>query len=140
MFVSSKALLGSLLVVITYLFWFGYVYVLQNDLFFFHPWLDIPLHITGGFILALVSLLVMLMKVPDEERGSLSSRQIFWAIYITLVVGVFWEYYEYWFKLYETNVHLTIDTLSDIGNDFIGGVLAVGAYLGISKYLAKKHR
>ncbi len=131
----AKAIIGSILVVCTYLFWFGYVYVLQNDLFFYHPWIDIPFHIAGGFLLALLFGLILLIR---QERV-LNRITYYWIVWFAMIIGVIWEYYEYIFKLQDTRGNLLIDTIADIGNDFIGALLALGLFIVIVRYTTRKY-
>ncbi len=124
--------------VITYGFWFLYVYVLQNDLFYFHPWIDIPFHIGGGIIIALLMVLIVLFRHSDLEILTLRH---FWfqALWGTMMIGVVWEYYEYWFKLNGSAVNVTIDTLSDLLNDFIGATIGLAVGYGLVKLFERKH-
>jgi uncharacterized membrane-anchored protein len=78
------------------------------------PWLDIPMHILGGFGVASLTSSIILYK---------KQKLTFWKVLIAyLVVAVVWEVYEYIHDMLATGVWQGewLDTLSDIVNGFIG--------------------
>lgn len=123
--IPLRAVLGSILIVVTYLFWFAYVQVLRQDLFYFYPWIDIPFHVTGGFILTLLCVLVYLLRHSELEQVKLGNLA-YPSLWGMMMIGVIWEYYEYFFNLQDTRGNVAVDTLADLGNDFIGGLIALG--------------
>ena len=136
---SPKAIIGSALLIISYGFWFLYVYVLQNSLFYYYPWIDIPFHIGGGFVISLLIVLLVLFKHSEIEVLDLSHFQ-FITLWGTMMIGVLWEYYEFFFKLNKVEGSIVIDTIADLINDFIGAVIGLAlAYWVIRKYQRKKH-
>ena len=94
-----------------------------TDLYYDLKWLDIPMHIMGGFGVA--SLVSSIYAYFDRK---VSFRQLF--IFYT-IVAVAWELYEYIHDLVsyrEWNGWL--DTMKDLVDGFIGTVIA---YLFIRK-------
>lgn len=135
-----QAILGGIASGLFVLLWLGYVYVLQNDLFYFYHWLDIPLHIMGGLVISLLIGLVYLMRGDIHQQDTFTFRKYFWLVWATMMIGVAWEYYEYIFKLHEVKTGVVLDTLGDLTNDLIGALLGVGIILLLIKLDKRKHR
>lgn len=79
-------------------------------------WLDIPMHILGGALVALLALSIF--KYQNKE---ISFVKI--AIFV-IVVGILWEIYEYsmyYFFNYDWNG--VFDTAKDLFDDLIGASL-----------------
>jgi VanZ family protein len=128
-----KAIVGSLLILLTYGLWLGYFYILQNDLFYFHDWLDTPLHLIGGFISALLISLILYFRTNNTDSFIFYYYIIWWSLFI----GVGWEYLEFYLKLHEPNPSLQPDTITDLLADFIGAV--IGAIMvGVINFRTKK--
>lgn len=110
---------------------FFHIYANTNFLYFSYKWLDIPMHLLGGFTSALffVSLLVILgKKLPTKTF-------LFLVLLATLIAGSLWEVYEFLKSTlygieYVANRDM-LDTFSDIFNDIIGALFAL--WLSIKK-------
>ena len=97
------------------------MYVMQNDLFFYHPWLDIPFHIGGGFLIGLLYYNYVLLK----GKEFISANSIWFLVGLSLTIGIAWEVLELVFglnKVFGTD-DITIDTIFDLVNDVIGALL-----------------
>lgn len=94
-------------------------------LYFYYRWLDIPMHLLGGFWVGLTTLAIYYFSkfIPTKKYDTSSIFAI--SIGAALVIGVGWEAFEWGVDQITGLKHLDmIDTLSDIGNDVIGAVVA----------------
>lgn len=139
MFVSVRSILGSIAVVLLVLLWVFYVYVLQNDLFYYYYWLDIPMHIIGGLILSLFISLIVVRKDTSHKELQFTIKNFFWIIYWSVLIGILWEYFEHFFKLRELTNNTLVDTLTDIGNDLLGAILGIVIIILVIKLDQRKH-
>lgn len=128
MIVLRKAILGTTVLVVTYIFWFAYIKVLQNNSFFFYPWIDIPFHLVGGIILGLFFSTLIAFKKPYDSIGE------HWIsiVLASLLIGILWEYYEYFFNINPNNIDIIFDTIKDLINDTIGAL--IGTLIAIFIY------
>ncbi len=99
-------------------------------LYFYIWWLDIPMHLLGGFWvgLSVLALYYSSKFITDKD----CSVQAVFIISITgaLVIGVGWELFEWGTKHIAGIIHLDIvDTLADICNDVIGAVFAAVIFI-----------
>jgi hypothetical protein len=100
------------------------VFAIMNDLYFYYWWLDIPMHLLGGFWIGFTALAIIQWKLgralPLKERFA-------YAFLLAFGIGVLWEMFELLsdtsFAL-EPYVYDATDTFSDLLNDMIGGALA----------------
>jgi hypothetical protein len=102
-----------------------HLYADSNSLYFTYKWLAIPMHVIGGFTIALLGVSSHLVY------GKKIKRTMFWVLILlfTLLLGSFWEIYEVLKSVihgvtYVKNFDL-IDTVSDLTNDIIGAVVAL---------------
>ena len=88
-----------------------------TNLYYEFPWLDIPMHILGGFLV--VNLFASLFAY-QQKRFSLS-----WCLLTLFVVMIIWEVYEYGrgVVLYDDMMDY-FDSIKDIIFGFLGGFLA----------------
>lgn len=102
-----------------------HAYADANSLYFVYKWLDIPMHLFGGFVVALLGVCICSLYNQKIEKT------IFWALILlfVLVIGSFWEIFELSMSvLYHvqtmdlTNIY---DTVSDLINDTIGAIGAL---------------
>jgi len=85
-------------------------------------WYDIFMHILGGFAVGLLIASSMMVF------GYKSPRRLFHIVLGTLLIGLAWEYFEVYFELtgYPLGSQLYyIDTLIDVADDIIGGLMAM---------------
>ncbi len=111
----KKVLVAATLILLTFIV-SRFVFEPAN-LYYELPWLDIPMHILGGF---LIGLLITAFSFYNKTLGN---RQFF-SLSLFLVM-VIWEVYEYqrgviiFDELFDY-----LDTLKDIVFGFLGGYLA----------------
>lgn len=106
-------------------------------LYFYIWWLDIPMHILGGLWVALTSL-VLYYAFPESKEKDRSLIFVYaLAIASVLAIGLIWEIYEFSVDhMFSLALNKVGDTLKDLGDDFIGGV--IGAALFIIRGYNKK--
>lgn len=94
-------------------------------------WYDIPMHILGGIWVALMFFYWFYERneILKKENGFLNN--IIFALGFVALFGTFWELYEYSFDTFFTDLHLQTlsDTLKDLVDDLMGGLLASIYYL-----------
>lgn len=99
--------------------------------YFYYQWLDIVAHILGGLWVTFSALWIFLKMKRLENIQNHKLKLFLIMFFSVLVIGILWEYFE----VTNGNVFMNMngywpDTLSDVLNGFIGGVLA---YLYIIK-------
>jgi hypothetical protein len=106
-------------------------------LYFYIWWLDIPMHILGGFWVALTSL-VFYYAFPEGKEKERSVIFVYaLAIASVLTIGLMWEIYEFSVdSMFSLALNQVGDTLKDLSDDFVGGV--IGATLFIWRGYNKK--
>jgi hypothetical protein len=106
-------------------------------LYFYIWWLDIPMHILGGFWVALTSLAIY-YALPERREKDCSSMFVYaLSIASALLIGLIWEVFEFSVDIILSSfVTKSADILKDLGDDLVGGLL--GAVLFITKGYNKK--
>lgn len=94
-------------------------------------WLDIPMHLLGGFWVASVALW-FISRYGKTGFRKVSKTTYLLSLFAVLTIGVLWEIFE--FKV-DTLVNFSeknsaMDTASDLFFDILGGVIAI-AYFGL---------
>ena len=88
-------------------------------------WLDIPIHIVGGFWVSLTALWVSLKIRHIDNINGYKKKALLVMLVSVLVVAIFWEIFELIFKITSLHsINYWQDSLGDISNSFIGGVIA----------------
>ena len=102
------------------------------------PWLDIPFHIWGGFLLGILgaNILVILESLTpnistfniskNKYRLEYAYRYLLLIIIFVIFWGVIWEIWEYWMYITKRTNEWggVFDTCKDIFDDMIGAVIA----------------
>ena len=98
-----------------------------------YQWLDIPMHILGGFGTGLLAITLNYKFKVFESRPWINAILI---LGIVALVGVFWEFFEFILHNYLARFHLPEppvaknsfdlykDTLKDLLDDIVGGFIA----------------
>lgn len=96
------------------------VHVLSLEFFLYwrYLWLDIPMHILGGAVVALAFFVPYDFGAPLPKRW-LSPLPV---LLFVLLVALFWEAYEILIGIPFGPDH-TVDTISDLGAGLLGGAL-----------------
>lgn len=87
------------------------------------PWLDIPMHLLGGFIIALISIYALSKIGWFEINKSNTFISLAAVLALTLIVGLTWELWELFAGFSDRLVDLG-DTILDIVMDIIGAISA----------------
>lgn len=85
------------------------------------PWFDMPMHFLGGLWIGLTSLWLC------SSCDSAKSLKIFTVSFLAvIIVGVLWEVFEFSIDtfLVVSSQNNTLDTISDMMFDILGGVMA----------------
>ena len=125
--------IGFVLILLLITFMIAMGPVAKVDGFNVFPWLDIPFHIWGGFLLGLLGLRFILIyelwsgDLLAKRKGMDKSYRF--CIYMTAFVfffGLVWEAWELWMYISHrwSDWGGVIDTIKDIFDDIIGAVLA----------------
>jgi hypothetical protein len=84
---------------------------------------DMPMHFLGGLWLGLCFIYIFSPKELSEE---LSFGYLSKIIFLVLLIGIFWEFFElYFINHIAQNPFNALDTVSDIFFDLAGGTFAI---------------
>ena len=99
-------------------------------LYFLIRWLDIPMHILGGFCIAISALTLYFLpirRVTSEHSGMFIFTL---SISTALFLGLVWEIYEYLADTVVVSYGDQVgDTLKDLFDDFLGSLIAGTLFL-----------
>ncbi|MDP3956806.1 MAG: hypothetical protein Q8P97_02310 [bacterium] len=107
-------------VLATYYYWYWLIW-----------WLDIPMHLAGGFLIAML----VLWYLEQNKKELLASFSFFNKFFFVLgaaaLVGIFWEFYEFFYDVFfksQLGFYAAqlgaIDTVKDLANDLMGAAVA----------------
>lgn len=100
-------------------------YADTNSLYFTYKWLDIPMHLFGGFVVALLGVCLLSFLHKKIEKS------IFFILVVlfVLVVGLSWEVFELFmnivYHIRTIDLANIYDTIFDLINDVIGAVVVL---------------
>ena len=100
-------------------------FALKYDWYWTYRWLDIPLHLIGGFWVSLTALWICLEIKHIDNIYEYKKKSLFIMLASVLIIAFFWEIFELIFKV--TSLHSVgywQDSVGDIVNGFVGGVIA----------------
>ncbi len=120
---TTRALIGLLILS-------GVVFILNKVAlvhFFYWRfwWYDIMMHFTGGILIGGLILWGILRVRPNISRGSL----FLMLVIGTIIVGMGWEVMEYTGGITNGEAGYAFDTVKDLINDTLGGLLAWSIYM-----------
>lgn len=99
------------------------------DLYFFVWWLDIPMHLLGGFWISAATITYRLSR-NSSGGGDATLVLLAYALVATLLIGLGWELFEWSVDRVNGLIHFDLlDTLGDLANDVIGASVAAGILL-----------
>jgi hypothetical protein len=104
----------------------------------YNPWFDVPMHFSGGFVIAALGLALWQLAVQKItfQKSTLPVWRILTQLIIVLgfvaLVGIAWEWYEFIFDSFTQTVSNTVqpaqmglgDTMADLFLDLLGAALA----------------
>jgi len=132
-----QLILFGIIAVITPLHYCGVIFGWYYAVF----WFDILMHIIGGIFIG--ALFVYLFRV---RRNFLKTESVLTFIILgagfTVLVGVLWEFYEFFmdvvifkqYSLLNTPGEIHFDTLKDLFNDIVGGAIAVSFFGNFTRF------
>lgn len=85
-------------------------------LYWQHKWLDIPMHVLGGIVVALALFSAVLLRLPVPKKF----LRLPYVLAFVFIVGVIWELFEL-----ATNLEqgISVDTIVDLCMDMLGGFI-----------------
>lgn len=104
-----------------------------------HRWFDLPMHLLGGVSTGLFCLFAYAFYQEMKGSGAEGFRPaalIKLTLFVTAVIGIFWEIFEYWsgrmikFSWWESG--------SDVVVGLCGAELIVLSFIVLAKWLQKK--
>jgi hypothetical protein len=112
-----------------------YVFSISNSLYWFFPWMDIPLHFLGGLWAAVFFAWLNLKFNLRFFEG----RNFLWNFVLTLsfaaLIGVLWEFFEFSRDFFSSSMDISkmaqisvSDTMGDLFFDLLGGAFFVLAF------------
>lgn len=90
----------------------AHIYALDTHLYYTYRWLDIPMHMLGGLTVGLLAIAFFDIRRP----------RAFLALVLAVAIG--WEIFEYIFSISTGQPDYWFDTIHDIVNDMVGGIVA----------------
>lgn len=124
----GKKIVGLLIIILAV-----HVLATVNHWYWTVWWFDIPMHLAGGFWVGLLFLwLFKESQYLSEFKLNKNFLAFIFLLSFTAFVGVFWEFFEFLYdafiarKVYAAQFFQdgTADTMKDLANDLIGGMLA----------------
>lgn len=111
--------------------WAANAVAVYLNLYYHLSWFDIPMHILGGFWIALFGLITYYHSTLVERKDRTPLFVIAFALSMTLCIGLLWELFEFGvdYSIALTSNNDLADTLGDLINDVIGGALAATFFL-----------
>ncbi len=93
--------------------------------YYYYQWLDIVAHILGGLWITSTAFWIFLKLKHFDTIKNYKLKSFLIMFFSVLIIGILWEYFEV--KNGNVLIHMKgywPDTLSDIFNGFVGGILA----------------
>jgi len=102
-----------------------HISALQLHWYFTHRWIDIVIHIIGGFWVALTTIWLMARFKHIETIEGYKRKTLLIILFVVAIVSIAWELFE----LLSGNTFLHTsnfwtDSASDVINNFLGGMIA----------------
>ena len=123
---NKKSLLKHLVFMMFFIFLANFL-ILKFYWYSLIWYLDIVMHFLGGFWVGLFFLYVFFRK----EQPSFTSGLFFKLLFITLLVGLLWELYEFLLNIIAITPFNLNDTISDIFSSLLGSTVSVFYFLKI---------
>lgn len=107
--------------------------------YFYHWWLDLPMHFFGGYWVAFTALWLVYLSgrvhIPDSYRDP--EKVLIVALIAAGAAGVLWEVFEFSIDTFIriTETYDVADTLSDLAMDVAGALAASTVFTSRLLYL-----
>jgi len=90
-----------------------------------YKWFDIPMHFLGGLWVALTTLWISCYFGHINSIVNYKLKTLLIVLFSVIVIGISWEIFEIIGKItFIQDVGYWSDTLGDLLNDFLGGIVA----------------
>jgi len=118
------------LIILAILFFWGHHY----HLFWKYKWFDIPVHFLGGVWAALTALWISCHFGYTNSIINYKLKTFLIVLFAVLIIGISWEVFEVIGKItFIHDVGYWPDTLSDVLNSFMGGIVAYYYFIKTKK-------
>ncbi len=120
---KKKLLLISLITILSVAVF--HCLALKYNWYWIFRWLDIPVHIVGGFWVSLTSLWISLKIKHIDSICGYRKKALLIMLISVFVVGISWEIFEVIFKInFLHDIGYWESSLKDIISGFIGGIIS----------------
>jgi len=120
---KNKLLLISFLTIL-FIAVFHYLSI-KYSWYWTYRWLDIPVHILGGFWVSLTTIWVSLKAKHVDSIYGYKKKVLFLMLISVLSIAIFWEVFELIFGVTSLSKYgYWQDSISDIINGFVGGIIS----------------
>ena len=129
----KKKLLRISIITVILLAIFQYL-AMKFNLYWTSGWIDIPMHIIGGFWIAITALWMSLLVNHIDAINGYRKKSFIVMILAVIAVAILWELFELIFKITSiSQPNYFLDTLSDISNGIVGGLFAFFYFIASKK-------
>ncbi|MDQ5957134.1 MAG: hypothetical protein QG614_109 [Patescibacteria group bacterium] len=99
---------------------FSEFFLVKNNLYYLIPWIDIPMHMLGGFLFGV--LFIISIDYLEQKYNKVFIKNSYKnIILLVLIIGVVWEVYEYCNYIFRDFVWGGwLDTFKDLLDDLLG--------------------
>ena len=97
---------------------------LKFYLYWTDSWVDIPMHIFGGILVSSIGLWILYFSGLKNYLIKNPKSSIFISVLIAIIVGILWEIFELYFGLISHSFFDRVDSVKDLLDDVIGGLIA----------------
>lgn len=122
-------------------FWVAMVPLQKMNAFNVLPWLDIPFHIWGGYLLGVLAANLLFVYEQSSNikkvKADNTFRHLKMIVIFVFVFGALWELWEYYMYITQQVPEWggVGDTIKDMFDDLVGAVLA---YISYNKIINRK--
>jgi len=97
----------------------GHYLLITQGWYYLYPFLDMPMHLLGGFVGALAAYATI---VTVGGVSISAEKSLLWVILAVLAIAIGWEVFEYMWSV-TNDAGISSDTMSDILFGLIGGLV-----------------
>lgn len=118
---------------IALLFLFDFI-ALWNSLYFYYRWIDIPVHMIAGFLLAMLIFFIVFQNQVTRlvfSRPKIAEQVFTVCVFWVFVIAVLWELFE--LMIGRTSIRLS--TTGDMLLDIVVTTVGAGIFYAIYRFL-----
>ncbi|USN87504.1 MAG: hypothetical protein H6779_03765 [Candidatus Nomurabacteria bacterium] len=112
-------------VVLWLVFATAHAFFKTTELYWFYLWLDIPMHLAGGFLVVMTWFVLQRRFIAGEK---IFSQKFFHPLIILAIMMVAWEIYKYMIGDIVMDNYVS-DTILDLIMGTVGGLIAFKLFL-----------